>query len=81
VRELEKLGESARPTLHKLQSQSRSAEARRRAQQLLDKLEGPTCLRAVRAVEVLEHLGTPEARRVLRGLTRGIAEARLTQEA
>jgi WD40 repeat protein len=81
ARELEKLGESARPALHKLQSESRSAEGRRRAQQLLDKLEGPTRLRAVRAMEVLEHLGTPEARRFLQRLAGGIPEARLTQEA
>ena len=81
ARELEKRGESARPALRKLQSESRSAEARRRAQQLLDKLEGPTRLRAVRAVEVLEHLGTPEARHFLQKLSGGIPEARLTQEA
>jgi hypothetical protein len=32
-------------------------------------------------VEVLESLGTPEARQVLQTLARGAAEARLTREA
>jgi len=35
----------------------------------------------VRAVEVLESLGTPKAREVLQTLAKGAAEARLTREA
>jgi hypothetical protein len=35
----------------------------------------------MRAVEVLEHIGTPDAREVLEKLTRGDPSARLTQEA
>src|SRR5262249_9064041 len=41
----------------------------------------PPETRSVRAVEVLERLGTPEARKFLRELTAGNADARLTIEA
>jgi WD40 repeat protein len=41
----------------------------------------PELLRPVRAVEVLERLGTAEARKFLRELSGGNAEARLTREA
>jgi truncated hemoglobin YjbI len=57
---------------------------RRRLESLLDSVEGPgeaEWLRDVRALEVLEHIGTPEARQVLKVLAEGAPEARLTQEA
>jgi hypothetical protein len=38
-------------------------------------------LRSLRAVEVLEHIATPEARDVLRTLAQGASEVRLTREA
>jgi RNA polymerase sigma factor (sigma-70 family) len=83
--ELEKLGEAAAGELRKVMKGSSSAELRRRAEQLLSKFEGPEGspprLREVRAVEVLELIGTPEAGTVLQDLAKGAAGSRLTQEA
>jgi hypothetical protein len=62
-----------------------SAEARRRVEELLARLKQgePTgeALRAIRAVEVLEHIGGPEARAVLEALAKGAPEAHLTRDA
>jgi WD40 repeat protein len=84
-RELEKLGEAAGPALPQGLTDRLAPEPRRRVEQLLAKLEGldasPERLRVLRAVEVLEHAGTPEARQVLEGLARGAPVARVTQEA
>jgi WD40 repeat protein len=62
-----------------------SAEARRRAEGLLEEVENgalpPPELRALRAVEVLEWVATEEARARLHELTKGAPDARLTREA
>ena len=61
-----------------------SPEVRRRVDQLLEKLDlakSPQRLQGLRTVEVLEHIGTPEAQAVLKSLAQGAPEARLTQEA
>jgi WD40 repeat protein len=83
--ELQKLGEPVWPFVRSALSGRPSAEARQRLERLRGKLGGTGLsvneLRAVRAVEALEHAGTPEARQLLKALARGAPEARLTQEA
>jgi WD40 repeat protein len=81
---LTKLGDSAEPSLQEALKGSPSAEARRRMEAILERLEparSPERLQAIRAVEVLERIGTPEARRVLERLAGGAQAARLTREA
>ena len=85
MEELTKLGEPAVPALNQLLGGQPTLEVRRRAEEVLDRLTGRTLtgeqLRTVRAVEVLEQLGTPEAKRVLETLARGAAGALPTREA
>jgi WD40 repeat protein len=80
ARDLEQMGEAVEAALRAVLAGQPSAEVRRRVQQLLGKLEGPEVLRRDRALEVLEQIGTPEARRLLAALGEGAPEARLTQE-
>jgi WD40 repeat protein len=83
--ELAKLGDVAEPTLKKLVVNPPSLEVELRAKVLLDQLAttsmAPERLGALRAVEALEHMGTPAARDLLQELARGAIEARLTREA
>jgi WD40 repeat protein len=85
MRELEAAGKDAEPALRKVLEGKPSLELRRRVQLLLEKLEpkGPTAdmVRPLRALEVLEALGTPEARKALETLASGAPNAWLTQEA
>ncbi len=83
--ELEQLGELAAPQLRKALDGRPSLDLKQRLERLLEKatverLDGDR-LRALRAVEVLELAGTPEARRALEGLARGAPGARLTRDA
>jgi WD40 repeat protein len=84
-RELEKLGGLAERALTKAIQRSLPLEADRRVKKLLDKLQGPLTLpehlRLVRVVEILEGLGTADARRVLRIYASGAEGSRLTQDA
>jgi hypothetical protein len=85
--ELAHVVDAAESELRAAVRESRSAEVRRRAALLLQGLQGwqypmsGEALRSVRAIEVLERIATPEARKLLRDLARGAPGARLTREA
>ena len=83
--ELANLGELAEPALRQTLANKPSLEVTRRVQALLERLRGPVTrpdlLQSLRAVAVLEDIGTPAARRVLEQLAKGAPEARLTREA
>src|SRR5262249_35236776 len=93
-KELKKIGKPAEPLLRKALDGNPSAEVRRRIEELLEAglearpvknlppgiLDGEP-LRTVRAIRVLEQIGTPEARAILEKLAKGDPDARETQEA
>jgi WD40 repeat protein len=78
-------GSTVAAALRDVVANSSSAEARRRAEGLLKEIEKgaipPRELRALRAVELLERIGSKEARAHLVELTKGETDARLTREA
>jgi WD40 repeat protein len=82
---LQELAEQAEPYLRKLLSDKPPLEMERRLRALLDKGEGfldhPDQCRALRAVELLERIGTADARAVLHRLAGGSEDALLTREA
>lgn len=84
--QLAKYGRIAEKTLRQALEKRPSPEVRRRIEDLLkDMGDGPAVVRAsareVRCIEILESIGSAEARRILQTLASGIAEAELTQEA
>jgi len=82
--ELARIAESARPALLQTLAAKPSLEVRRRAEGLLerlDPLQSLDCLRTLRALEVLENIGSAEAEQLLERLAAGAPQARLTQEA
>ncbi len=85
--QLEKWAERAEPSLRQALEQKPALETRQRIERLLDKLNAawqkpsPDCLRTLRALEMLEHMNTPEARRFLQQLADGMAEVELTRQA
>ena len=84
AQELAGLQEAAAPALRARLKARPSLEYRRRVERLLARLEGvppPERLRGIRAVEVLERVSNPEARRVLESLAGGAPEVLLTREA
>jgi hypothetical protein len=79
------LGELAEPALRTGLEGKPSLEVRRRVEQLLKRLEEqlptPERLRTLRAIAVLEKIGTAEACELLRSLAEGAAGAGPTREA
>ena len=77
--------ELAGPDLASALEERPTDEVRRRVQKLLGTLAGPVAspegLQAMRAVEVLERIGSAEVRKLLEKLAKGAPEARLTQDA
>jgi hypothetical protein len=73
------------PALEKVLASEPDLPTRQRVEELLQKLAGLPLpaeqARLVRAVEVLEHIGTAQAREVLRTLAAGAPGALLTREA
>jgi WD40 repeat protein len=84
MQELEQLAELAGPALQKVLASKPSPEVRQRVEKLVAKLEqrvpAGEVLRTQRALEVLEQIGTTEARQLLQTLAEGTPEARLTQD-
>jgi hypothetical protein len=85
TRELQRLDALAEPLLRKALDDNPSSEARRRIERLLAQLEGLGTtgepLRICRAIEVLEHISTEDAHRLLADLAGGAAGAWQTREA
>jgi RNA polymerase sigma factor (sigma-70 family) len=89
MRELEKRVEAVEGALRNVLEGRPSLEVRQRVNLLLEKRKLSTMeprdrmslLQGLRSVEVLEHLDTAEARRLLQTLAGGASGARLTQEA
>ncbi len=83
--ELEKVGARAVPLLQKTLLRPPSLEVRKRVERLLRKLDPTEMpaeeLVALRGVQTLEYMGTPEARKLLERLARGGSGLRLTEEA
>ncbi len=85
-KELIRLGERSEPALNRgMNKQTTTVEARRRIQDILAaivRLEySPDELQAIRGVEVLERIGTPEAQQWLTTLSQGDSVAPATREA
>jgi WD40 repeat protein len=82
---LKKLGNLAQPALRKALAGKPSLEIKQRVERLLSQIQAealtPEKLRAVRAIEVLERVGSPAARKELASLAGGAGGARITREA
>jgi WD40 repeat protein len=80
---LAELGERARDAINKALAGNPSPEARERMERLLAAEDRPTpeLIRRLRAIEVIEVIGTPEAAKLLADWARGAAGATFTVEA
>lgn len=84
-KELDVLEHAAEIALRQVLKNRPCLEVQRRTERILKGLHGPVTsserLRALRAVEVLEHIGDSAAQHLLEILAKGAPEARLTEEA
>ena len=86
MKKLKDLGSGAAPALRQALETNPTAETKRRIHEVLTAIETPQPLsrdglRELRAVILLERIGSREARETLAGLARGAPDARLTREA
>jgi len=81
LRDLNKLGDVAEPEMRKALADNPSLELKRRLESLLKKFSSSQRLRTLRAVQVLEQLGTQPSRDLLARLAEGVPEALVTREA
>jgi len=82
---LAQLGALAETALRQALKNNLSAEAQRRIEQLLDQIDhqelSRETLRGMRTVEILENLGTPDAREIMRILSQGAPDPELIEQA
>lgn len=80
--ELEACGETIEQILKRSLGASKSTEQTKRISSLLQKISNaPEPLQALRAMQVLEAIATPDAEQIIRELAQGLPESRVTQEA
>jgi dipeptidyl aminopeptidase/acylaminoacyl peptidase len=77
---LEALHDTAERTIRKTLAANPTLEVRQRLEQILEKGNKET-IRKLRAIEALEHIGTPEARQVLQTLAERTPNPRLAEAA
>jgi len=82
---LEKLGEQAEVALRRHMEKKLPLEVQQRVEKLLEKMERPDLppdrVQALRGIEVLERIDTPESRQLLEKLAKGASGVRVTEEA
>jgi WD40 repeat protein len=83
MRELEKTGDVVLAAMRKALAATPTPEARRRLKQLVDTLDAmtETRLRAIRAIEALEYMGSADAEQLVQALATGAPGAHQTREA
>jgi hypothetical protein len=82
LKQLREMGPRAEPALRQALQPNLSLEQRRRIEEVLKAIEGDGgALRDLRAVTVLDRIGSAEARRVLEELSKGVEAAALTRGA
>jgi hypothetical protein len=81
TRELEKLGDVVAPALRQALAANPTLERKQRLESLLEKFSSSQRLCTLRAVQVLEQLGTRPSRELLARLAEGVPEALVTREA